>query len=207
VRKPDAEPLQAVSRLGLLSLIAAVILSSSFVVLLIVWHFAPSKRVSSDYALVYLPVVQRPATVSSEVAALPDDAVVIGVEAGGRSRAYLLKAFFYPAARHVINDLLGGRPISIAYCDMTDCVAAYTDPDADEPLDITTGGWQGHSVPGGVEGSMLLRVGNSWYRQDTGQPLAIHATTPFPYTRSDFVRTDWKQWHETHPDTDVYVGE
>jgi hypothetical protein len=73
---------------------------------------------------------------------------VIGVEAGGRSRAYLLKAFFYPAARHVINDLLGGRPITIVYCDMTDYVAAYTDPDANEPLHIATRGWQGHSVPG-----------------------------------------------------------
>jgi hypothetical protein len=187
-------------------LIAVLLLALGAEVPRTAWRLAFTNQVPPDFDLVNVPVIQRPTTVPAEVVTLPDDAVVIGVEARGRRRAFVLEAF-YPPERHVINDLLGGKPITVTYCDVTDCLAVFTDPDADEPLEIATGGWQGKIVRGWFTGSMLLRVGSSWFRQDTGQPLANHAEKPFPYTKYQFERTTWKQWRDARPDTDVYVGE
>jgi hypothetical protein len=167
---------------------------------------ASAKQHPQDYALVNWPVIQRPTALPAEQVALADDTVVIGVEAGGRWRAYVLQAFYRPG-RHVINDLLGGKPITVTYCDMTDCLAVFTEPDATEPLDVAAGGWQGQFERGKPLGTMLLRVGSTWYRQDSGQPLADNGDNPFPYTKTDFMRTTWKDWFDEHPDTDVYVGE
>jgi hypothetical protein len=173
---------------------------------LAVWVLVSSMRGHLPFALKYFPAFQRPATVPAAEAALPDDAEVVGVEASGQSRAYALEALC-PPERHVVNDVLGGRPLTVSYCDMTDCVAVFTDPNGNAPLEIAPGGWQGRSVPGGYEGSMLLRIGSSWYRQDSGQPLANHADAPFPYPKADFVRTTWKEWRQAHPSADVYVGD
>src|SRR5262249_62420187 len=82
------------------------------------WCSASRKKDPQVLAVVLTPVVQLPMTVPADAASVPDDAVVIGVEAGGRHRAYLLEAL-YPSASHVINDLVGGKPITVAYCDMT----------------------------------------------------------------------------------------
>ena len=189
----------------------AVLTATAFIALgiavtLVVWLLAYRKKEPPDFALVLKPFVQLPMTVPANAASLPDDAVVIGVEAGGRHRAYLLEAL-YPSASHVINDLVGGKPITVTYCDMTDCVAVFTAPNSDKPLEIAVGGWQGQMVHGKPQGSMLLRVGSNWYRQDNGQPRANHGDPPFPYTKTDFTRTTWKEWSGEHKDTDVYVGD
>src|SRR5262249_40992062 len=120
--------------------------------------------------------------------------------------AYVLGAFYSPE-RHVVNDLLGGKPITVTYCDVTDCLAVFIDPDSKGPLGIAVGGWLGKRERGRYIGSLLLLVGSSRYRQDTGQPLANRDDESFPYIRKDFVRTTWNEWREAHPDTDVYVGE
>ena len=112
-----------------------------------------------------------------------------------------------PAVRHVINDVVGGKPITVTYCDATDCVAVFTDPTGHEALEIAVGGWTGRSVSSKSEGSMLLRVGSTLYRQDTKQPLEEKDSAPFPYSEANFVRTTWQQWREAHADTDVYIGE
>ena len=206
MQRPGADAPRIISRRGGAILTATLLIATGIGVALVAWRQASVRQHPPDFALVNMPVIGRPTTVAAEAVTLPDDAVGIGVEAGGRRRAYLLEAF-YPHERHVINDLLGGKPITVAYCDMTDCLAVFTDADADEPLEIAAGGWQGHIVHGRPEGSMLLRVGSSWYRQDTGQPVASHGDHPFPYAKTDFVRTTWKEWCDEHPDTDVYVGE
>jgi hypothetical protein len=183
-----------------------VLLALGAGVLLAAWRFAFAKQAPVDYELVQMPVIQRPTALPADAVTLPDDTVVIGVEAGGRRRAYVLRAL-YPPERHVINDVLGGKPITVTYCDVTDCLAVFTDPDADAPLEIATGGWQGKLVRGKFTGSMLLRVGSFLFRQDTGQPLANHGDKLLPYTRAEFVRTTWKAWRDARPDTDVYVGD
>jgi hypothetical protein len=191
----------------LVALGAAVLLISGLGLAIAVWSLGRPNRTNSNFSLVTLPVVQRPATVPAGAVKLPDNATVIGVENGDQARAYLLEALYYPAVRHVINDVVGGKPITITYCDMMDRVAVFTDPDAKEPLQIATGGWTGKSVAGRFEGSMLLRVGSTWYRQDTTQSLVEKGSAPFPYREADFVRTTWKQWRYEHAGTDVYIGE
>jgi hypothetical protein len=146
------------------------------------------------------PGVREPPACSADSVELPDDARLIAVSAGGRHRAYALEALL-ARDRHVVNDTLGGVPITVTYCDRSDCAQVFTAPEGDQPLDVAVGGWVGQYETG----SLLLRVGGARYRQDTGQPLEPDAP-PFPYARADFVRTTWKQWHEAYPDGDVYVG-
>jgi hypothetical protein len=128
-----------------------------------------------------------------------DSAPVIGVSAGGRHRAYLLQTFLQPEAR-ITNDLLGAVPVTVTYCDLSDCVRVFIGESQGRPLRVAIGGW----VRGRPK-SMLLRVGSNMYWQDTGLPLD-ETTAPFPYPRLDFLRTTWGQWREAHPDTDAYIG-
>lgn len=133
-------------------------------------------------------------------AGLPDDAEVVGVEAGGRSRAYVLGALA-PPDRHVLNDRLGGLPVTVTYCPRDGCLRVFTGPKGGGPLAVSVGGWDGRSDPG----SMLLRVADERYRQDKGLRLG-REPAPFPYPTHEFVRTTWRRWREAHPDTDVHVG-
>jgi hypothetical protein len=147
------------------------------------------------------PVIQNPHALSAAVARLRDDAPVIGVSAGGRHRAYLVRAFA-ALERHVVNDQLGGVPVTVSFCSISDCAQAFTGPRGRGPLDVAVGGFVGEYDWGG----MLLRVGPWHYQQDTGQPVEKDAP-PLPYSPAGFERTIWKQWRDAHPDTDVYVGE
>jgi hypothetical protein len=147
------------------------------------------------------PGVQGPAARPAEAARLPDADEVIGVSAGGRHRAYSIAALL-PGDRHVVNDTLGGVPVTVVFWEQTNCARVFTDPTGREPLDIGVGGYIG----GYDLGSMLVAVGPNHYRLDSGQPVEEGAP-PFPYPRADFQRTTWKRWREAHPNTDVYVGD
>src|SRR5262245_45976457 len=144
--------------------------------------------------------VQRPYVVGSDVTWLPDDAAVLGVQAGGRHRAYALSAFG-GQDEHVVNDLVGGVPVTVAYCPRTNCAHVYTKPGGNWPLAVAVGGWVGESGP---DGSMLLRVESSYYSQDTGG--ALEGWGHFPYPEMEFERTTWGAWRSAHPDTDVVAG-
>jgi hypothetical protein len=157
-----------------------------------------------EVSLVDLPGIQQPPALPAGVVKLPENAPVIGLAAGGRHRAYLLEALAQPEG-HIVNDLLGGVPVTVAYCDALDCTRVFTELGATQALDIGIGGWIGHSRHGSLEGSMLLRVGSARYRQDNGRPLEAGAPL-FPYTELKFVRQTWQAWRRAHPDTDVYLG-
>jgi hypothetical protein len=155
----------------------------------------------TDIVLEDLPGIRQPPALPAGAAHLRDNTEVIGVAAAGRHRAYVIDALVR-REQHVVNDQLGGAPVTVTYCDRTDCARVFTDARGGGPLDVASGGWVGRYE----EGCMLLRVGSDRYRQDTGLPLAKDAP-PFPLARAEFVRTTWKEWREAHPDTDVYVGE
>jgi hypothetical protein len=147
----------------------------------------------------------EPRTASGAIPAgeaqLPDDRPVIGVEIGGRCRAYDVKALTLDR-NHVVNDLLAGVPVSVAYCPATDCASVYTDPKGSAPLPVAVGGWVGEDAAGPGAGSvMLLRVGSVTYIQDTGE--AVEGGGPFPYPAQPFSRTSWGEWRHAHPGTDV----
>src|SRR5262245_25715745 len=61
---------------------------------------------------------RQPPAVPAAAAKLDDDDVVIGVVAAGRARAYLLRAMDGGPENHIVNDLVGGAPVSVTYCDL-----------------------------------------------------------------------------------------
>jgi hypothetical protein len=156
---------------------------------------------SPGVVIVALPVIQLPPAEQAATAQLPDAEEVIGVEENGQSRAYAVRAMS-ELRHHVINDQLGGIPITVTYCEQTNCAGVFTDPQAKGPLDVGVGGFDNRP-----EGGMLLRVGNHRYDQKTGKPLDDGGLPWFPYGPHHFVLVKWKQWRENHPDTDVFVGQ
>jgi hypothetical protein len=144
-----------------------------------------------------IPAVVRPSTVPAASADLGDDEEVIGVEAGGRPRAYAIRAIRHPRF-HIVNDLLGGVPVSVTYCVKTDCTQVYTGP-GDAPLAIAQAGLR--------QGEMVIRVGDVQYEHRTGRAIGAPASAhAFPYESSPWTRTTWGEWKRRHPATDVYRG-
>ena len=132
-------------------------------------------------------------------AELNGDDEVIGVEIDGKTRAYALTALRF-MQQHIINDLLGGVPVSVAYCDLTDCTHVYTSSRKSEPLDIAQGGVLKRK-------GMVLNIEGVYYRHGSGDPMEPGpGVPPFPYPGYPWVRATWRQWKQLHPETDVYLG-
>ncbi len=140
-------------------------------------------------------------TTSSVVRQLRDDAEVIGVVFGGRVKAYSLKAL-KPAYRHVYHDVVGGRAVTVTYCDLGECVRVYTGPDHDLLAGIEAAGVS--ETPEGAK--MLLRVGDGYYEQETGRPVRGDTADHIPLDEVTFTRTSWGKWRELHPDSELYSG-
>lgn len=141
----------------------------------------------------------RPPTVPADAAGLDGSEEVIGVDVGGRPRAYRLRALLDPR-RHVLNDLIAGTPVSLAYCDLSNCVQTYTSRVGSEPLSIGMGGMK--------DGGMVLKVGAVYYDHRTGRVVEGPADAPpIPFDPVPWARTTWADWKRRHPTTDVYAGE
>jgi hypothetical protein len=140
--------------------------------------------------------LDRPPAVAAAEADLEPDDEVIGVLAGGKSRAYLVTAL-RSSMHHVVNDVLGSTPVSVTYCDRTECVRVFTGPADGRPLPMSQAGWNGEAL--------MLRYGTRFYMQPTGQ-AAIPDAEPIPCPTLPTERTTWKAWRAAHPDTDVFVG-
>jgi hypothetical protein len=124
------------------------------------------------------------------------------VKLGGRYRAYALSAL-KKIDEHVVNDVLGGVPVTIAYCNRNGCVRVYSDPRGNRPLPVAVGGWVGE--PGsGPDGVMLLRVESNYYMHDSGE--ALEGFGRFPYSEIEYERTTWGAWKQAHPESDVFAG-
>lgn len=128
---------------------------------------------------------------------LEDDEPVVGVLAGGRARAYVLKAMSYNPSYHVINDTLGGVPVSITHCDVYHCTRVFTDGTPGKPLDL--------GLRGVKQGGLILRTGGHSYHQDSAEPLNPD-DPPFPYDGHEAALLTWGEWRHDHPDTDVFPG-
>ena len=123
---------------------------------------------------------------------------MIGIVADGRARAYRLKAFVH-LSRHIVNDLIGDRPITVTYCDLSDCARSYAGPRGGRLLDVSQAGF------GYMGRGMVVKVGNAYYWQQTGETMQAGGD-PFPYPTHPLVRQTWGEWRREHPDTDLYLG-
>ncbi len=145
-----------------------------------------------------IPGLSRPAVVPAEGSGLADDEEVIGVVAGGRPRAYRLKALEYPPW-HVVNDVIGGVPVTVAHCDLSGCTRAYAGRAGSGPLDVAQAGLVG--------GEMILKVEGAAYVHRTGRPLDPAPGVPgLPYPDHEWTKTTWREWTRRHPTTEVFVG-
>lgn len=142
------------------------------------------------------PALRCPRVHPADAVHLDDNLRVVGVVAGGRARAYLLTALS-PMMGHVINDLLGDVPVTVTFCDRTECVRTFTDDSRGQPLEMSQMGY--------FDG-LLLRVGSGSYRQATGEATRS-GIKPLPYRTLAHTVTTWKKWRAAHPDTAVFTGE
>ena len=106
--------------------------------------------------------ILRPPSVAAKEAKLQPDEIVIGVEVGGKPRAYRFTAF-ESRNGHLVNDLVGGVPVSVAYCDLTECLRVYSDPRGSEPLDL--------NVAGILNDEMIVRHGGRMYFHKSGKEV------------------------------------
>jgi hypothetical protein len=145
-----------------------------------------------------MPGLRNPQALPVEASRIAEAEEVIGVMVNGKPRAYRLKALRYPPW-HIVNDVVVGVPITVTFCDRTNCTRVYTSHPSSTPLDIDLGGLFGRE--------MVVKAEGILYLQQTGKPLESGADVPsFPYTNHPWERTTWKAWRQQHPETDLFVG-
>jgi hypothetical protein len=143
-----------------------------------------------------------PPAIHADASGLDPKEEVVGVVVGGKARAYRLEAL-RDRDRHVVNDVVGGIPVSVVFCDITNCVRVYTDPNATEPLKVESAGL--------FDGEMVVKVGENLYMHSTGRPVTAEArpapnSPPIPYETTAPERVTWGEWRKRHPESDVFVG-
>jgi len=197
---------------GKLTCVMAAALVGIGVVLSVFWALKPAadQRVAHETedppveeqpdVVLVIPGIHQPRTLAANEASVPDDAAVVGIEAGGAYRAYLIQGMSTPS-NHVVNDLPGGIPVSVAYCKLRDCVTAYTGARATgERLDL--------GVYGLSRGRLVLMARGGAYFQERFEPARFaEPADRLPYSSYPFDRTTWGQWRHAHPDTDIYIGD
>jgi hypothetical protein len=100
---------------------------------------------------------------------------------------------------HLVNDLIGGVPVSVAYSNLSRCVKVYTDPNGSQPLDAM--------VTGLLNQQMVIQLGGHVYFHDTGMPVEpAKNPPPIPYPLLTPIVTTWKAWMDLHPQSEIFVG-
>ncbi|KUL35441.1 DUF3179 domain-containing protein [Streptomyces regalis] len=145
-----------------------------------------------------IPAIDKPRFVDADDAPrfLSDDQPVFGLEGQGgeRPRAYPQLVLVW---HEIVNDRVGGRPLTVTYCPLTGTAIAFTGPPDGAGLTFGT--------TGNLVNSNLLmydRQTDSTWPQITGTAITGKrkgqrlATTPL-------VWTTWKTWRTARPSTKV----
>jgi len=118
---------------------------------------------------------------------IDDDIPVIGIEVDGSFRAFLDEGMM-ELDQHVVHTEQNGKPITIAYCDITDCIRVFHRGDL-----VTTQIMMG----GMLESQLALVIEGRRYRLDDER---------IPLEQYPLTRTTWGEWKKAHPETEIYVG-
>jgi hypothetical protein len=126
-----------------------------------------------------------------EVDFLTDEEAVILVEVDGDARAYPIQILIW---HEIVNDEIGGIPVSITYCPLCNSALAFDRRFGDRVLDFGTSGelYQSALV-------MYDRQTESLWAHFTGQGLVGH----YAGAELDFVPAQtisWAQFRDAHPD-------
>ncbi len=144
------------------------------------------------------PGVIKPPTVEAGKASLRDHEQVIGVAVDGKVRAYRVAAL-RDLNQHIVNDKINNQPVSVLFCDLTDCCRVYTGDSGGEPLPIRMNGL--------MDGDMIVNVEGIDYRQSSAEAVGSSDKKDIiPFPPLAFVRTTWGEWKKLHPKTDVFLG-
>ena len=132
--------------------------------------------------------ITEPRVFPADEVMISDTATVLGIEANGKYRAYVATGMSDATNLHIVHDYLGGKPITMTFCDRSNCSRAFLRHKV-RTEDIMMGGWSGEE--------MWLLVKNKRY---------LHTSTEVPIPDYPVEMTTWGEWKKAHPETDVYLG-
>ena len=139
-----------------------------------------------------IPPIYEPAFIPAAEAALPDEALVIGLSIGDDHRAYPAGILFN---REMVNDVVDELPVLVSWCPR-----CYTALVHDRRID-------GEAVRFGNHGALYLGA-MTWFDHPTGtiwsQPLGTAVVGPLAGARLPLIPSElavWKDWLSAHPDT------
>lgn len=139
--------------------------------------------------------INEPAFKPASEVDIADDQEIIGIRFGDLKRAYPTK-YMSGMLNHVVNDLLVAadgvqRPISVTFCDMTNCVRVLTSETVGGSSHLNVG------TLGLIDGGLALR----WNGRQFKQTEQIEELEDVP-----FERMTWGEWKSKYPETEVLVG-
>lgn len=140
--------------------------------------------------------IEHPKMISVEDSKIDPQSVVIGVVVDGQARAYPIRALS-GMLEHVVNDVVVGReggreqPLTITYCDMTDCIRVLAPEDDSVQASLRIG------TLGLLDGGLALTYQQANYKQTDSIPGLVDFESK---------RTTWEEWVAQYPETLVYAG-
>ena len=128
---------------------------------------------------------------AAQLTELGDDEEVLGLTVSGASRAYPAR---FIAWHHIVNDVLGGKPVAVTYCSVCNSGVAYDSTlDGKRRLFNVFGLFRGvmAMIDPGTETIWSHLVGEGLLGPDKGKKLLALPV----------VNTTWGEWKRLHPDT------
>ncbi|MCY3602144.1 MAG: DUF3179 domain-containing protein [Chloroflexi bacterium] len=151
-----------------------------------------------------IPPLEHPNFITPDEAAAwigPKDRV-IGVEINGDARAYPRRIIDW---HEMVNDTIGGVPVSLAYCTLCGSAILYDGRVGDEVYRFGTSGLLYRSNK-----LMYDRTTNTLWEQFTGEPVwGDLVGSGIQLDVLPVVHTTWDEWLAEHPDTlvlDIETG-
>ncbi len=151
-----------------------------------------------------IPALDNPRMILPDLAdyLLPDESV-FGIVVNGDSRAYPLRIMDW---HEMANDIIGGVPVSLAYCTLCGAAIVYDGRASDGQ--IYTFGSSGLLLRSNK--LMYDRQTNTLWNHLTGEPVVGKlADRGISLRLLPVVLTTWQEWYEQHPDTlvlDIATG-
>lgn len=151
-----------------------------------------------------IPALDNPKMILPDLAdyLLPDESV-FGIVVNGDARAYPLRIMDW---HEMANDVIGGVPVSLAYCTLCGAAIAYDGRASDGQ--IYTFGSSGLLLRSNK--LMYDRQTNTLWNHLTGEPvMGKLADRDISLRLLPVVLTTWQEWYGQHPDTlvlDINTG-
>jgi hypothetical protein len=146
-----------------------------------------------------IPALTNPKHIAAADAAyLEHDELVFGIEIAGDARAYPLRILDW---HEMFNDLVGGVPVSLAYCTLCGSGILYDArvPGYEEPFVFGSSGFLYRSNK-----LMYDQATHSLWNQFTGRPVVGPLTgSGIELKVLPVAITTWQEWLAQHPDTKV----